>query len=48
MTQFGDECWCGDFEMIAQNNGFKAPETDCAAACPGDPVHICGGVQRLS
>jgi hypothetical protein len=48
MMQFSGECYCGDFEMIAQNGGFKAPETDCAMACPGAPQYICGGAQRLS
>ena len=25
-----------------------APESDCAAACSGDPIHLCGGSERLS
>ena len=34
--------------MIAQNGGFKAPETDCTMACPGAPGNVCGGDWRLS
>ena len=47
-AQFADECWCGDFEMVAQNGGFKAPETDCTMACTGAPEFLCGGIERLS
>ncbi|VDB83101.1 unnamed protein product [Peniophora sp. CBMAI 1063] len=46
--EFGDECWCGDVADIAQNGGTMAPETDCNAPCSGDPIHLCGGSQRLS
>jgi hypothetical protein len=38
---------CGDLEDITNNGGTTALETDCTAACSGDPLHLCGGAQRL-
>lgn len=38
---------CGDVEDITNNGGTTAPETDCTTACSGDPLHLCGGAQRL-
>ncbi|KLO11660.1 galactose oxidase [Schizopora paradoxa] len=46
--EFGDECWCGDVADIVANGGTNATETDCAAPCSGDPIHLCGGSERLS
>ncbi|KAL5480284.1 hypothetical protein ACEPAI_1554 [Sanghuangporus weigelae] len=46
--EFGDECWCGDVEDIVNNGGTNASEADCAMACSGDPIHLCGGAERLS
>ncbi|KAI0294118.1 galactose oxidase [Multifurca ochricompacta] len=45
--EFGDECWCGDVADITANGGTTAAETDCSMACSGDPLHLCGGAQRL-
>ncbi|KAI9438941.1 copper radical oxidase [Lactarius indigo] len=45
--EYADECWCGDVGDIAANGGVTAPETDCVQACSGDPLHLCGGPQRL-
>ncbi|KAI9461541.1 galactose oxidase [Russula earlei] len=45
--EFGDECWCGDVADITNNGGTTATETDCSMACSGDPLHLCGGAQRL-
>ena len=39
---------CGDVEDITANGGTMAPETDCSQACSGDPIHLCGGSERLS
>ena len=39
---------CGDVEDIAANGGKLAPDADCSAACSGDPIHLCGGSERLS
>ena len=38
---------CGDVEDITNNGGTTALETDCTTACSGDPLHLCGGPQRL-
>lgn len=38
---------CGDVEDIAANGGKPANEVDCAIPCAGDPIHLCGGAQRL-
>jgi hypothetical protein len=38
---------CGDVEDITNNGGTTALETDCTMACSGDPLHLCGGAQRL-
>lgn len=38
---------CGDMEDITNYGGTIAPETDCTTACSGDPLHLCGGAQRL-
>ncbi|KAI0315679.1 copper radical oxidase [Amylostereum chailletii] len=45
--EFGDECWCGDVDDITNNGGAPAPESDCSIACSGDPIHLCGGAERL-
>ncbi|KAI0287168.1 copper radical oxidase [Russula brevipes] len=45
--EFADECWCGDVADITNNGGTIAAETDCSMACSGDPLHLCGGAQRL-
>ena len=39
---------CGDVEDIAANGGQNASETDCSFPCSGDPIHLCGGAERLS
>jgi len=44
--EFGDECWCGDPDMLTTNGATKAPETDCSTPCVGDPLHLCGGAAR--
>ncbi|TBU26664.1 hypothetical protein BD311DRAFT_666990 [Dichomitus squalens] len=46
-TEFGQECYCGDVSDTDASPGF-APESDCNIACPGDPIHLCGGGNRLS
>jgi hypothetical protein len=38
---------CGDVADITNNGGTQAAETDCSMACSGDPLHLCGGAQRL-
>ncbi|TDL23466.1 copper radical oxidase [Rickenella mellea] len=46
--EFGDECYCGDVADIQANGGQNASETDCSFACSGDPIHLCGGAERIS
>jgi hypothetical protein len=38
---------CGDVADITNNGGTTAAETDCAMPCTGDPLHLCGGPNRL-
>lgn len=38
---------CGDLVDITNDGGTTAAETDCTTACSGDPLHLCGGPQRL-
>ncbi|KAF7437573.1 hypothetical protein PC9H_004415 [Pleurotus ostreatus] len=45
--EFGDECYCGDVANEAANGGAPAPAADCSFPCSGDPIHLCGGAQRL-
>lgn len=46
--EFGEECWCGDVTNEADNGGVTAPEQDCSFPCAGDPLHLCGGAERLT
>lgn len=46
--EFADECYCGDVEDFTNNSPGLAAESDCNIACSGDPIHICGGANRLS
>ena len=38
---------CGDVADIQTQGGTSAPETDCTIPCSGDPIHLCGGAERL-
>jgi len=38
---------CGDVADITNNGGKTAAESDCATACTGDSLHLCGGFWRL-
>jgi hypothetical protein len=44
--EFGQECYCGDVSDIA--TGAPAAQGDCDMPCSGDPIHLCGGPNRLS
>ena len=39
---------CGDISDIRNNGGIFSDDASCNMPCSGDPVHICGGQQRLS
>ncbi|THU87877.1 copper radical oxidase [Dendrothele bispora CBS 962.96] len=47
-TEFGQECYCGDTEDLTENGSTKGADSECTIQCPGDPIHICGGVQRMT
>lgn len=38
---------CGDLSDVAANSPGLGEETDCDIPCSGDPIHLCGGAQRL-
>ncbi|RPD57308.1 copper radical oxidase [Lentinus tigrinus ALCF2SS1-7] len=46
--EFGQECYCGDVSDLAEHGATLVPESDCNVVCSGDPVHICGGSNRLT
>ncbi|THG96906.1 hypothetical protein EW026_g5007 [Hermanssonia centrifuga] len=45
--EYGDECWCGDVSDTTASPGFATNPGDCSMPCSGDPIHLCGGPQRL-
>ncbi|KIY43224.1 copper radical oxidase [Fistulina hepatica ATCC 64428] len=45
--EYSDECWCGDISDVMANGGVMGMESECTMACSGDPIHLCGGPQRL-
>ncbi|RPD53575.1 galactose oxidase [Lentinus tigrinus ALCF2SS1-7] len=47
-VEFGQECYCGDLADVKNHGATLAPESDCNIACTGDPIHLCGGGNRLS
>lgn len=38
---------CGDVEDVTTNSPGFGAESDCSIACSGDPLHLCGGPNRL-
>lgn len=38
---------CGDVEDVGKTSPGLAAESDCNIACTGDPIHLCGGENRL-
>ncbi|KXN83001.1 Putative fungistatic metabolite, partial [Leucoagaricus sp. SymC.cos] len=47
-VEFGIQCFCGDITDVTSANGVIGDESDCNIPCPGDPVHLCGGGDRLN
>ncbi|KAH9927682.1 copper radical oxidase [Fomitopsis serialis] len=45
--EYGDECWCGDVSDVAEYSDGFANASDCSIPCSGDPIHLCGGAERL-
>ncbi|KAI0808290.1 hypothetical protein C8Q74DRAFT_1189458 [Fomes fomentarius] len=46
-VEFGQECYCGDVEDVGKTSPGLAADSDCNIACTGDPIHLCGGENRL-
>ncbi|KAF8129080.1 copper radical oxidase-like protein [Boletus edulis] len=46
--EFSNQCFCGDVSDITTNNGAYVADSECNAACSGDPIHLCGGSNRLT
>lgn len=48
VLQYGQECYCGDWDGLAATGQIQAPESDCSTPCTGDASTICGAGNRLS
>ncbi|KAJ7807368.1 copper radical oxidase [Mycena olivaceomarginata] len=46
-TVGGMEFDCGDLSDVEAAGVQLAPESDCNMPCPGDPIHLCGGGNRI-
>ncbi|KAF9220620.1 copper radical oxidase-like protein [Gyrodon lividus] len=46
--EYGEQCFCGDITDITSNGGTYVSGSDCNTPCSGDPIHLCGGGNRLS
>lgn len=44
--EYGYQCFCGD--RPSADKLISAPESECNVACSGDPIHLCGGGNRIS
>jgi len=44
--EYGQECYCGD---VADTVGHAVqPDSECNVPCPGNPLFLCGGGDRIS
>ncbi|KAJ7113154.1 galactose oxidase [Mycena epipterygia] len=46
-TAGGMEFVCGDVSDVTKSNVTLQPESDCNLPCSGDPIHLCGGGDRI-
>ncbi|KAJ7513073.1 galactose oxidase [Mycena galericulata] len=46
--EFGFQCFCGDVSDVTAAGVALTPESDCDLPCSGDPIHLCGGGDRIS
>jgi len=46
--EYGNECYCGDADVLIESGSTLQPEANCAVLCSGDSNYICGGGSRLS
>lgn len=51
-TEYGDECWCGDWQQVLDAGATVRPDSECQTLCSADQGknggHYCGGGARLS
>ncbi|KAJ7229668.1 glyoxal oxidase N-terminus-domain-containing protein [Mycena haematopus] len=45
--EFGFQCFCGDVSDVTASGVSLQAEDSCNLACPGDPIHLCGGGDRI-
>ncbi|KAJ7113106.1 glyoxal oxidase N-terminus-domain-containing protein [Mycena epipterygia] len=45
--EFGFQCFCGDVSDVTASGVTLQPESDCNLPCSGDPIHLCGGGDRI-
>ncbi|KAJ7364637.1 copper radical oxidase [Mycena albidolilacea] len=45
--EFGFQCFCGDVTDVTASGVSLQSEESCNIACPGDPIHLCGGGDRI-
>ncbi|KAJ7479512.1 glyoxal oxidase N-terminus-domain-containing protein [Mycena latifolia] len=45
--EFGFQCFCGDVLDVTTSGVSLTPESDCNLPCSGDPIHLCGGGDRI-
>ncbi|KAJ7635293.1 galactose oxidase [Roridomyces roridus] len=46
--EFGSQCFCGDVTDVTAANVTIQPDDQCDNFCSGDPIHVCGGENRLT
>ncbi|KAJ7122651.1 galactose oxidase [Mycena crocata] len=45
--EFGFQCYCGDLSDVTASGVSLQPENECNLPCSGDPIHLCGGGNRI-
>lgn len=45
--EFGLQCFCGDVSDVTKSGVALTPASDCNLPCSGDPIHLCGGGDRI-
>lgn len=46
--EYGEECYCGDLDLIEKEGAKAVAESECNMACSGNPEAICGQGNRLT
>ncbi|QIW95400.1 hypothetical protein AMS68_000918 [Peltaster fructicola] len=51
-TEYGQECWCGDWQNVLDAQATLRPDSECNMLCSADQGknggHYCGGGSRLA